>query len=103
MNFSELLTNRNPNVTSVKLPKSKSKVELHTTVAGVLNRIIESGDKGVSTTALLDSGLNIRQLRWCIRMLKHEGALIDSKMGKAMTRAGHVSPRVIHYVYKAWK
>ena len=89
--------------TIVRLPKTKSKVELHTTLARVVTTIIESGDRGISTTALLDTGLSVLQLRRCIRMLKSQGALIESKMGEAKTRAGSLSQCIIHYVYKGWE
>ena len=105
MSFFDRVTNRddNRNTAIVKLPKPKSKVALDPPIANVLKYIIDSGEKGVSTTDLLNTGINIRQLRQTIRVLKTDGAPIESKMGEARTRAGHISSRIIHYVYKVWK
>jgi hypothetical protein len=97
------LTMRLPYKVTVKLPASKPEVELHPTLAYVLKLISASKSQGIPRPDVLVTGLDMTDWGRCIRLLRAEGALIDSTMKEGRTKQGHMSSRIIHYIYRGWK
>lgn len=87
----------------VYLPTPKSEVDLHPTLAYALKLITASKCQGIPRPDVLVTGLDWADWGTCIRLLRAEGALIDSVMKDGQTKQGHMSSRIIHYIYRGWK
>ncbi len=65
---------------TVNLPIPKSRVELHPTLADVLELIMASKDQGIRRPDRVNTELDMTNWNRCISLLRREGAIIDSTM-----------------------
>lgn len=96
-------TRTETHMVTVILPIPKSEVELHPTLAYVLGLIMDSKDQGIRRPDQVITGLNMTNWNTCILLLRQEGALIDATMKEGLTKQGHMSSWIIHYIYRGWK